>query len=277
MNQESITSLQNPRIKQLVALRESRQRKKAGLTRVDGGRELLRALEAGLRPEAVFVREGLRPAGELAEAMERCRGLDIEAQPITSAVYDKVRYGDRDEGVCATVAWQPGKLDSLDVTPDSFWLVVEGVEKPGNLGALLRTADAAGVHAVILADPACDPANPNVIRASMGTLFSQAVVRATTAETLKFLTEHHTGIGITRPQARRPWYEASLSGRVAIVSGAEDRGLDPAWRDAASEDVALPMAGFADSLNLAAATAILLYEAVRQRRSGQAPPGSTVK
>lgn len=277
MNHEPITSLQNPRVKQLVALRDSRQRKKAGLTRVDGGRELLRALESGLRPEAVFVRDDLRPAGELAEAMERCRSLHIDAQPITTAVYDKVRYGDRDEGICATVAWQPGSLDSLDVGPDSFWLVVEGVEKPGNLGALLRTADAAGVHAVILADPACDPSNPNVIRASMGTLFTQPVVHATTVEAIQFLTDHRAAVVITRPQASRPWYEAPLTGRIAIVSGAEDRGLDPAWRSAASEDVALPMAGFADSLNLAAATAILLYEAVRQRRSGQAPPGSTVK
>ena len=110
----------------------------------------------------------------------------------------------------------------------------------------------------------------------MGTLFTQPVVRATTAETLQFLKDHRTEVVITRPQASRPWYEASLRGRIAIVSGAEDRGLDPAWRDAASQDVALPMAGFADSLNLAAATAILLYEAVRQRGSDQAPTASTV-
>jgi TrmH family RNA methyltransferase len=263
---EVLTSLQNPRIKQLVALRESRQRKKSGLTRIDGGRELLRALEAGLAPETVFVRDGLQPTGDLEVALERCRDRGYTIQPVNDAVYEKIRYGERDEGICAALAWAPGELDTLEVPDDAFWLVIEGVEKPGNLGALMRTADAAGVHAVILADPACDPSNPNVIRASMGTLFTQPVVRGATEAIIDFLTGAGSAIVTLRPQAEHAWHTAALGeGRIAIVSGAEDRGLTPAWREASTEDVVLPMAGFADSLNLAAATAILLYEVVRQR------------
>lgn len=263
---EVLTSLQNPRIKQLVALRESRQRRKTGLTRIDGGRELLRALQAGLTPETVFVREGLEPEGDLAEAMATCRERDILLQPVSEAVYEKIRYGDRDDGICAAIAWSPTTLDAIATPDDAFWLVVEGVEKPGNLGALLRTADAAGVHAVLLADPACDPSNPNVVRASMGTLFTQPVALSTAEAAIAFLQDTGAAIVTLRPQADRAWHDAKLGrGRVAIVGGAEDRGLTGAWRAAATEDVVLPMAGFADSLNLAAATAILLYEVVRQR------------
>jgi len=263
---EVLTSLQNPRIKQLVALRESRQRKKTGLTRIDGGRELLRALQAGLTPQSVFIREGIEPAGELARALTLCREREVLLQPVSEPVHAKIQYGDRDEGVCAAIAWSPAALDSLEKRHSAFWLVVEGVEKPGNLGALLRSADAAGVDAIILADPACDPSNPNVIRASMGTLFTQPVVRATTGEVIAFLQDAGATIVTLRPQADRTWHDARLGeGCIAIVSGAEDRGLTEAWTEAATEDVVLPMAGYADSLNLAAATAILLYEVVRQR------------
>ena len=263
---EVLTSLQNPRIKQLVALRESRQRKKTGLTRINGGRELLRALQAGLEPETVFIRDGLEPKGELADAIALCHERGHGLQAVSESVYAKIRYGDRDEGICAAIAWSPASVGSIENRDDAFWLVVEGVEKPGNLGALLRSADAAGVHAVILANPACDPANPNVVRASMGTLFTQPVVRTTTGEVISFLHEAGAAIVTLRPQADRAWHGARLGeGRVAIVSGAEDRGLTGAWQDAATENVVLPMAGFADSLNLAAATAILLYEVVRQR------------
>jgi TrmH family RNA methyltransferase len=265
MNENILASLQNSRVKQLVGLRESRQRKKSGLTRIDGGRELLRALEAGLAPETVFLRENLQAHGETAEALRLCARRGHALQPVTVPVYEKIRYGDRDEGICAVIAWQPRTLDTLGATTDAFYLVVEGVEKPGNLGALFRTADAAGVDAVILADPACDPTNPNVVRASMGTLFTQNVIRATTTDTIEFLHSSGLSIVITRPQAARQWHEVPLEGPVAIVSGAESSGLSPAWQDASTAEVRLPMSGFADSLNVAASTAILLYEVVRQR------------
>ncbi|RKZ16806.1 RNA methyltransferase [bacterium] len=269
MNDEVLTSLQNPRVKQLVALRESRQRKRTGLTRVDGARELLRALQAGLKPETIFVVDGLRPEGDVAAALELCRKSNIDCQPVSQDVYEKIRYGDRNDQLCATLAWQPGDLSSLPPVDHAFWLVVEAIEKPGNLGALLRTAEAAGVDGVILADPACDPANPNVVRASMGTLFTQPVVRCTTSEAIDFLRGSDTEIVLTRPQATRMWHDADLGGSVAIVAGAEDTGLTAPWLDVASAELVLPMAGAADSLNLAAATAILLYEVVRQR-SGSA-------
>jgi TrmH family RNA methyltransferase len=265
MSEDVLASLQNSRVKQLVGLRESRQRKKSGLTRIDGGRELLRVLQAGLAPETVFLREDLEATGEVAEALRLCRERGHPLQAVTTPVYEKIRYGDRDEGLCAVIAWQPRTLDTLEPTTDAFYLVVEGVEKPGNLGALFRTADAAGVDAVILADPVCDPANPNVVRASMGTLFTQNVIRTTTASTIEFLRSSGLSIVITRPQATRQWHEVPLDGPVAIVAGAESAGLSPAWQDASTAEVRIQMSGFADSLNVAAATAVLLYEVVRQR------------
>ena len=279
MNSEVLASLQNSRVKALVALRESRQRKKTGQTRIDGGRELLRALDAGLAPDTVFVREDLDPRGELARALQICNDRGHALQPVSAEVYGKIRYGERDEGVCASISWKPAELDSLSAGANRFYLVVEGVEKPGNLGALLRTADAAGVDAVILADPACDPTNPNVVRASMGTLFTQPVVRTTAAAAVQFLQAAGVAIVITRPQAGTVWHAARLTGSVAIVSGAEDKGLDGLWQDAATTELMLPMSGAADSLNLAAATAVLLYEVVRQRADHQpgADSGSTAK
>jgi TrmH family RNA methyltransferase len=262
---DPLSSLQNPRIKQLVALRESRQRRRTGLTRVDGGRELLRALEAGLVPDTVFVREDLEPTGDLGSALELCAARGHLLQPVTVPVYEKIRYGDRDEGICATLAWQPLDLSDLPQPGPDFVLALEAAEKPGNLGALLRSADAAGVGAVLLCDPGCDPTNPNVVRASMGTLFTQPVVRCTSEEAIEYLRSSGSAIVVSRPQAARSWFEADLAGPVAIVSGAESRGLSQKWVDAADVQVALPMRGFADSLNLAAATAVLLYEVVRQR------------
>lgn len=265
MNDEILSSLQNPRIKQLVGLRESRLRKRTGLTRIDGARELLRAVDAGLRPETVFVVDDLAPGGEVAQALEACERAGLSRQLMSRAVYEKVRYGDRDEGICATIAWQTAGLGELPEVDHPFWLVIEGVEKPGNLGALLRSADAAGVDGVILADPACDPANPNVVRASMGTLFTQPVARCTAAEAIGFLQDARTPIVITRPQSSVPWHQARLDGAVAIVSGGEHAGLTTQWQAVATAQVMLPMAGQSDSLNLAAATAVLLYEVVRQR------------
>ncbi len=266
---EGIHSLQNPRIKQLVRLRERKERRRTGLTRVDGGRELLRALDAGLVPQCLYVCSPRLRHEEAVLARRRCAAAGVEEQEIGEAVYDKIRYGDRDEGICAVLAWSAGGLDELDRKladrPAPWILVVEGVEKPGNLGAILRTADGAGVDAVVLADPVCEAASPNTIRASMGTLFTQTVVETAGDRLRAWLDQHGLRTVITRPQASALYTEVDLRGGLALVVGAEHRGLRPQWDREGSIAVRLPMHGRADSLNLSAASAILLYEALRQR------------
>lgn len=265
---EAITSLQNPRIKQLVKLRESRERKKSGLTRIDGARELIRAMQANVVADVVYVCDERMRDGEPREAIEVASALDIAIQPVTEAVYDKIRYGERDEGLCAVIAWRPRALDDVELRDPAFVLVIEGVEKPGNLGAILRTADACGVDAVVLADPACEAANPNVIRASMGTLFTQPVAQGSTAEVIAWLQARGLTAIVTRPQATQNYTDVDLSQPVAIVLGAEHDGLTAAWDAPGPIAVTIPMAGFSDSLNLAAATAVLGFEVVRQRAAG---------
>ena len=265
MNDEVLTSLQNSRVKQLVKLREPRERRKTGLTRIDGARELIRALQAGVRPELVYTCGPRLRDGESYDALDLVREHGVAVQPVNEAVYEKIRYGERDDGLCAVVAWSPASLEALPRRDPAFVLVVEGVEKPGNLGAILRTADAAGVDAVVLADPACEPANPNVIRASMGTLFTQPVAAASTVEVLAWVRERGLRAVVTRPQATASYTEVDLRGPVAVVLGAEHAGLSAAWDEADTVAVRIPMAGFSDSLNLAAATAVLAFEVVRQR------------
>ena len=265
---EPLTSLQNPRVKQLVKLQNARERRRSGLTRIDGGRELLRALAAGLRPRTVYLCQERLREGEPADAVARAEAAGVEVQPVDEAVYEKIRYGDRDEGLCAVAAWAPLALDALrpaEWDGPAFLLVVEGAEKPGNLGALLRTADGAGVHAVLLADPVCEPANPNVVRASMGTLFTQPVAVDSAEAIRDWLRRHGIAPVTTRPQATRLYTDEDLRVPLAVVMGSEHSGLSAGWDVAESHGVRLPMAGVSDSLNLAAATAAILYEVVRQR------------
>lgn len=268
MNEPVLTSTQNPRVKQLVKLLDRRERTRSGLTRIDGARELLRALQAGMRPACVYWSESFVRTEEAREALHAARAVGVPMQAVSAPVYEKVRYGDRDEGLCAVIAWRPRTLEQLDVRAPAFVLVIEGVEKPGNLGALLRTADGAGVGAVVLADPVCDPANPNVVRASMGTLFTQPIAVATADAVRRWLDERAIVPVLTRPQARALVWEIDLRDPIALVMGAEHSGLGADWDLAAARSVRLPMAGVSDSLNLAAATAVLLYEVVRQRTRG---------
>ena len=265
MTEPLLTSVQNPRVKQLVKLLERRERTRTGLTRIDGARELLRALSVGVVPECLYVCTELLRTDDACSAVDAARAAGVVLQPVDAKVYEKIRYGDRDEGLCAVIAWQPRSLASLVVHSPAFVLVIEGAEKPGNLGALLRTADGAGVGAVILADPVCEPANPNVIRASMGTLFTQPVAVASATEVRAWLRAQAIAPVLTRPQAEALVWNTDLRGPVALVMGAEHAGLSAAWDADDVRAVRLPMAGVSDSLNLAAATAILLYEVVRQR------------
>jgi RNA methyltransferase, TrmH family len=264
-----ITSLANPRVKQLVALRHRRARDRAGVTLVEGYEELDLALSAGARPLTLYVCPGL--AGDGAQPMiDRVAGLGAEVVRVSRPVFSKIAYRESPDGWLAVVPAVPAGLTSLDPGARPLVLICEGVEKPGNLGAILRTADAAGVAAVIAADPATDWGNPNVVRASKGTVFSVPVASASTAEVLTWAAERSLTVVAAAPDGDVLLTEADLSGPTAIVVGSEARGLPDVWLERASTRVRIPMFGRADSLNVATSAAILVYEAVRQRLASPA-------
>ena len=185
---------------------------------------------------------------------------------MSPAVLAKVAFGDRSDGVVAVVEAPVTALEDIELAADGLVVVVEGVEKPGNLGAILRSADGAGATALIAAEPGTDLFNPNAIRASLGTIFAIPVVSAGSAETLAWLIERGVRPFATVVDATTAYTDADLTGAVAVVLGSEAGGLGPTWDDPAVLAISIPMAGIADSLNVSVAAAIVLYEAVRQRR-----------
>jgi TrmH family RNA methyltransferase len=264
MTSSPITSLTNPRVKAAVRLRDRAERDVTGLTIVDGAREILRALDAGVRVEQAFVAPELlrSPDGHAVADRLRHRATTLEVSP---AVLARVAFGQRSDGVVAVVATPGGSLEDLVMPPDALVVVAEGIEKPGNLGAVIRTADGAGASAVIAADPRTDLFNPNAIRASLGTIFALPVVAASTTATLEWLVAHDIRPIAARVDASLAYTEIDLRGPLAIVLGSEADGLSAAWTDSRVVPVAIPMRGIADSLNVSIAAAILLYEARRQR------------
>lgn len=266
MTQPPITSLTNARVKAAVRLRDRRERETTGLTIVDGAREILRAIDAGARVDSAFVAPDLLRSPDALAAADRLRGrpTTFEVRP---AVLAKVAFGDRSDGIVAIVETPTLGLDVVGrrLPPDPLVVVVEGVEKPGNLGAVLRSADGAGAAAVIAADPLTDPFNPNAIRASLGTIFALPVVSATSDEIIDWLVDRGIRPVAAIVDSAIPYTDADLTGPVAIVLGSEAGGLSGRWRDRSVTAVSIRMAGVADSLNVSIAAAVLLYEAVRQR------------
>lgn len=259
-----ITSPANARVKEVVALRRRRVREQAGVTLVEGYEELDLALSAGVRPRTLFFSPVL--AGDRAPGMlGRMAGLGTDVVSVTPQVFSKMAYRESPDGWLAVVPAVPSTLPRLDPAKRPLVLICEGIEKPGNLGAILRTADAAGVAAVVAADPATDWGNPNVVRASKGTLFCVPVGSAPSARVLSWLTEHSLTLVVAMPGADLLMTEADLTGPTAIAVGSEARGLPEPWAARADVKVRIPMFGRADSLNVAAAAAIITYEAVRQR------------
>jgi RNA methyltransferase, TrmH family len=261
-----ITSRQNPRIKEAVLLRTGRGRRKAGQFIIDGLREVSRALEAGIRPMAAFVCEPLFAANSDPQLVARLRSAGTEILHVTEEVFAKLCFGERDDAGIVVVAETPQRgLADLQLPPKPLVAVIEGVEKPGNLGAILRSADAAGVDAVVVVDGRTDLFNPNTIRASLGTVFQPNVVEATTVATIAWLREREIAIIAARPDANDLFTEAELRGATAIALGSEADGLTPAWNAADIRTVRLPMHGIADSLNVSTTAAVIFYEALRQR------------
>jgi TrmH family RNA methyltransferase len=259
-----ITSLQNPRIKELVRLRESRrERVSSGKILVEGKDEIRLALAAGHRPISLF----LAPSLGASPAELELSAAETQIFTVSEAVFGKVSYREHPDGYLAVFPFPQRKMEELHGRSWDFVLVLEGIEKPGNLGAILRSADAAGVEAVLLCDPRLDPWNPNVVRASRGALFAVPLYPLSNQEALSFLRKQGLRILAAMPQGNVLYHALDLTQPLAWVLGTEDKGLSPFWQEACDERVVIPMSGRVNSLNVSVAAAILLFETIRQRTS----------
>ena len=261
-----ISSLANPKIKAVVKLRQRSHRDDARLMLVEGFREIFRALEHGYRPTQLFCCEELWLKHENEPAIvARCQALGAECYACTRPVFEKIAYRERPDGLLAVGPQVACALADLTLPEKALLLVCEAIEKPGNLGTMLRSADASGAAAVIVCDPCTDIHNPNVVRASTGTLFSLPVAVAGAEETVKWLKDKGFSIMAATPHAEKLYFEQNLTGRVALCLGSEQYGLTETFMRDAGLRVRIPMLGVADSLNVSAAATILLSEVVRQR------------
>ena len=255
-----ITSTQNPKIKHLLALQEkSSERRKSGLFVVEGRRELEHCIAAGYEIVSVFKSAS---AADAADA-------DFIVSP---HIYERIAYRGTTEGIIAIVRAKPHTLEDLAPSlkergdgGESLFIVLESVEKPGNLGAVLRSADAADATAVIVCDPLTDLYNPNLIRASIGACFTVPTVACSSEECIEFLKAHGVQILTAQLQDSELYYDTDMTKPTAIVMGTEATGLSDTWREAADAHIRIPMLGSLDSLNVSVSAAILLFEAVRQR------------
>ena len=260
-----ISSPANPRIKALVRLRKRRERDREGRFLIEGFREISRALDAGVNIGELYVCPEMYLGRHEGDLVDRAAATGAEIVVVSTGAFGKASYRDRPEGLLAVAGQFLTSLDRLDLSESPLVLVAEGIEKPGNLGTMLRTADAAGATGVIVADPATDPFNPNVVRASLGTMFQVPLAVSDSDEAIARLRESEVRILAATPDATVPHHAADLTGAVAIAVGSEQYGLTDTWLDRADERILIRMPGSVDSLNAAMAAGILLFEAVRQR------------
>ena len=266
MEETIITSTQNVRVKHVVALQQkSALRRKEGLFVVEGRRELIHCLEAGYKVIECFILENLERLENL-EILETLENLS-PLFPVSPQVYEKMAYRGSTEGVIAVVREKQLSLDDLRLSSNPLVIVLERVEKPGNLGAVLRSADAAKADAVIICDPLTDLYNPNLIRSSIGAVFSVPCVACSSEACIAFLKARGIQILTAQLQDSSLYYDTDMRRGTAIVMGTESTGLTDQWRQAADAHIRIPMLGQLDSLNVSVSAAILLFEAVRQRQS----------
>lgn len=258
-----LTSLQNPQVKRTVLLQQkAAERRESGLFVVEGRREVERCLAAGYAVDTLFVLPG--QASSLPFSQLPASSI-VEVSP---AVYQKMAYRGGTEGILAIVRQCDKRLEDLPCKDAPLYVVLESVEKPGNLGAILRTADAARADAVIVCDPLCDLYNPNLIRSSLGARFTVPTLACTSEECIRFLRQRGVSILTAQLQDSELYYDTDMTLPTALVMGTESTGLTQQWRDVADAHICIPMLGRVDSLNVSVSTAILLFEAVRQRNRG---------
>jgi len=258
---EKITSLQNNLVKKVQALREAHERRETGMTIVDGVREIKRALDAGIVFDKVIYVHGSQEA-----LIAQLFADKVDLVEVSSNVMEKLSYGERHEGVIAVIKTPQLALKNLKLSAKPLVMVLESLQKPGNLGAILRTCDAAGVEAVFVCDPKTDVFNPNVIRSSTGTVFNIPIVCENHEGIFAYLRSKKIKICSASPVGQKVYTKADFKGAWALVLGSEDKGLSNFWPLAADVTVKIPMKGKADSLNVSISAAIILYEALRQRQ-----------
>jgi TrmH family RNA methyltransferase len=273
MRVKRITSPQNPTVKALARLKLRRQRERERRYLLEGSREVERAAQAGVRFDRLILCPKLMNAA--GRALAKALRPEAEMLELAQAAFAKLSYRDNPDGLLAVARMRELTLPDLKLPENALLLILSGLEKPGNLGALLRTADGANLSAVFISGGGADLYNPNVIRASMGSLFSRPVVTLEEAEVQTWLSAQRIQLIAATPDAEASYWEADYTPATAIVLGAEHEGLSESWRKAADTAVSIPTNGLADSLNVATAGALLVYEALRQRRlssSGRTAP-----
>ena len=262
-----ISSVSNPRVKDVIKLRKRSHRDSSGMILVEGYREVKRALENGVNPKELFMCRDFFRGGNETELVEQCRKRGALVLECSERVFTKVAYRDRPEGLLAVAKRDEQRLSDFDPPSDCLFIVAQGIEKPGNLGTIIRSADSAGANGMIVCDKCTDIRNPNVVRESIGTLFALTVAEASSSEAIDWLKKHSVRIIAATPHAETLHTDCDFTGNTAIVLGAEQYGLTDIWIEQADSLARIPMLGQSDSLNVASAATILLYEAVRQRNA----------
>lgn len=272
METNIIQSTQNKRVKQIVELQnKSAVRRREGLFVVEGRREIERCLRCDYQVESVYWCREIVENGEARTesdySLQAALSLNTSTElfEVSKAVYEKIAYRDSTEGLVAVVRTKEHTLDSLMLPDNPLIVVLESVEKPGNIGAILRSADASGVSAVIVCDPLTDLYNPNLIRASVGAFFSVPAITCTSEECINFLKNKKIQILTAQLQDSNLYYDVDMRKGTAIVMGTESTGLTEKWRKAADRHIRIPMSGIVDSLNVSVSAAVLMFEGVRQR------------
>ena len=257
-----ITSLQNRQIKEVVKLGDSRERRKQNLFVIEGLRELSMAIACNYTVKTLFVCDELLNNESASMVCE----LDVQTEKVSANVFRKMAFREKSDGIIAVAESRHLYLDGVLFSANPFLIVIESIEKPGNLGAVLRTADAAGVDAVIVCDPKADIYNPNTIRSGIGCVFSMQVILCTSQEAFNWLKKTNITVFTAEPDASECYFDVDFTQPSAIVMGNEAAGLTDYWLRNADKRIKIPMAGHADSLNLSVSTAIITFEAMRQRK-----------
>ncbi|ATA88860.1 rRNA methyltransferase [Capnocytophaga stomatis] len=264
---KEITSVQNPFIKQLILLREkSRNRKKEGVFVIEGEREIQLAIQGNYVLETILFQKEIFPEEKVKRLLSK-GNKEVQTICISKEVYEKLTYRSSTEGIIAVAKSKSHLLKDVEFKDNNpLILVAEAPEKPGNIGALLRTADAAGIDAVLIANPKTDLYNPNIIRSSVGCVFTTSVAMGTTAEIISFLKQKNIKIFCAALSASKPYTEILFKEASAIVVGTEDEGLTDEWLQNSHQNIIIPMEGVIDSMNVSVAAAVLIFEAKRQRK-----------
>ncbi len=259
-----ITSRSNPKIKNIVRLQKAAERRKQNLTIIEGKREIERALISGWNMRELFVCEEL--AGKSLNILKMHLNADCSVETVTKDVFELIAYREGSDGLLALSRPMNLSLKEIEISTNPLIIVLESVEKPGNMGAILRTADAAGVDAVIVCDPQTDLYNPNTIRASLGCIFSIPVVSTDSKDTLEWLRKNEIAVYATSLEASSDYLEAEFSNPSAIILGTEASGLSEFWTNNSDKNIRIEMKGIADSLNVSVSAAVVVFEALRQRK-----------